>query len=122
MTVLKSKADDAAEIIKQINGAGDVKVDQTDGLQQLSVKYNRQRLAQHGVNVAEVNQVIRAAYAGELVGDIFEQERKFDLVVRIAPEYRQELDLAQLTINTSTGQQIPLNALAQIEKYRGTQC
>jgi len=119
VAVLKAKADEAAEIIKLINGAGDVKVDQTDGLQQLSVIYNRQRLAQHGVNVAEVNQVIRAAYAGEHVGDIFEQERKFDLVVRIAPEYRQELDLAQLTINTSNGQQIPLSALARIENTEG---
>ncbi|MCP3927846.1 MAG: CusA/CzcA family heavy metal efflux RND transporter [Bacteroidetes bacterium] len=116
---LKMKADEAASIISSINGAGDVKVDQTDGLQQLSVKYNRERLAQHGVNVAEVNQVIRAAYAGEQVGDIFEQERQFELVVRIAPEFRKELDLSNLTINTVKGQQIPLNEIAQIENIEG---
>jgi len=119
VTLLKSKADEAAEIIKKISGAADVKVDQTDGLQQLSVQYNRERLAQYGVNVAEVNQVIRAAYAGEQVGNIFEEERKFDLVVRIAPEYRQKLDLAQLTINTINGQQIPLNEVAKIEQIEG---
>lgn len=119
VAVLKTKADEAAQIIQQIKGAGDVKVDQTDGLQQLSVRYNRKKMAQYGVNVSEANQVIRAAYAGEQVGDIFEQERKFDLVVRIASEYRQSLDLEQLTINTINGQQIPLTEIAKIENIEG---
>lgn len=117
--MLKSKADEAAVMISGIPGAGDVKVDQTDGLQQLSVQYDRDRLAQHGVNVAEVNQVIRAAYAGEKVGNIFEEERQFDLVVRIAPEYRQELNLNNMTINTINGQQIPLSEIATIKNIEG---
>ncbi|MCB0706574.1 MAG: CusA/CzcA family heavy metal efflux RND transporter [Saprospiraceae bacterium] len=119
VALLKSKADEAAEIIQGINGAGDVKVDQTDGLQQLSVKFKRQRLAQYGIHVADLNQTIRAAYAGEIVGDIFEEERRFDLVVRMAPKYRQELDLAQLTISTNTGRQIPLSEIAEIEEQEG---
>lgn len=117
--VLKQKADEAADIIREINGAGDVKVDQTEGLQQLSIRYNRDRLAQYGVNVSDVNQVIRAAYAGEQVGDIFEEERKFDLVVRVAPQYRKEMDLAQLTIGAIDGRQIPLNEVAKIEIIEG---
>jgi len=116
---LKSKADEAAVLISGISGAGDVKVDQTDGLQQLSVRYDRDRLAQHGVNVSEVNQVIRAAYAGEKVGNIFEEERQFDLVVRIAKEYRQELNLNNLTINTIDGLQIPLSEIATINNIEG---
>ena len=119
VVMLKSKADEAASLIQKIEGAGDVKVDQTDGLQQLSVLYDRERLAQHGVNVSEVNQVIRAAYAGEKVGSIFEQERQFDLVVRIAPEYRQELDLHNLTIHTAKGNQIPLSEIATIRNMEG---
>jgi cobalt-zinc-cadmium resistance protein CzcA len=117
--ILKSKADEAAEIMSHIQGAGDIKVDQTDGLQQLSVTYDRERLAQYGVHVSEVNQVIRAAYAGEKVGNIFEEERQFDLVVRIAPEYRQELDLNNLTINTIKGHQIPLSEIATIQNIVG---
>lgn len=119
VTVLKQKADEAADIIREINGAGDVKVDQTEGLQQLSIRYDRDRLAQYGVNVSDVNQVIRAAYAGEQVGDIFEEERKFDLVVRVAPQYRKEMDLAQLTIGAIDGRQIPLNEVAKIEIIEG---
>jgi len=68
--VLKERADAAAEIMRTIEGAGDVRVDQTDGLQQLSVRYDRERLAQYGVTVSELNQIIRAAYAGEIVGDV----------------------------------------------------
>ncbi|CAA6829099.1 MAG: Cobalt-zinc-cadmium resistance protein CzcA; Cation efflux system protein CusA [uncultured Aureispira sp.] len=117
--ILKKKADELALIIKQIKGASDVKVDQTDGLQQLSVQYDRTKLAQHSINVKDVNQIIRAAYAGEQVGDIFEEERKFDLVVRIAPAYRQELNLEQLTILNKAGQAIPLSAVASIETVEG---
>jgi len=113
---LKAKADEAAGMIRQIPGAGDVKVDQTDGLQQLSVQYNRDRMAQFGINVEDVNQVIRAAYAGEQAGAVYEEERKFDLVVRLAPEYRQELNLRQLTIATYDGQQIPLSEVAAVQQ------
>ena len=114
--VLKTKADEAAALISKISGAGDVKVDQTDGLQQLSVQYNRDRMAQYGINVEDANQVIRAAYAGEQAGSIYEQERKFDLVVRLAPAYRQQLDLQQLTISSYDNRQIPLNEVAFIQQ------
>lgn len=117
--VLKARADEVAAIISTIDGAGDVKVDQTDGLQQLSVKYDRARLAQHGVTVAEVNQIIRTGYAGEVVGEIFEEERRYDLVVRLAPEYRQDLELSALTVIDMHGQQIPLAELAWIEQVEG---
>jgi len=117
--LLKKKGDEAAVLIRNIAGAGDVKVDQTDGLQQLSVQYNRARMAQYGVSVADVNQTIRAAYAGEQVGNVYEEERKFDLVVRIAPKYRQDLDLDRLTVNTHDGQQIPISTFAQIISKEG---
>lgn len=117
--ILKKKADELAILIEKIEGASDVKVDQTDGLQQLSVQYNRTKLAQHGINIKDVNQIIRAAYAGEQVGDIFEEERKFDLVVRVAPAYREELNLEQLTILNQVGQAIPLNDVASIQNVEG---
>ncbi|NNK81444.1 MAG: TolC family protein, partial [Flavobacteriales bacterium] len=119
VALLKSKADEAAEHIRKITGAADVKVDQTDGLQQLSVKYDRVRLAQHAVTVDEVNQIIRTAYAGEVVGEVFEQERRYDLVVRLAPDFRQELDLHSLTVTDLHGQQIPLAELSEIREVEG---
>ena len=117
--VLKQIGDDAAALIEKIDGAGDVKVDQTDGLQQLSIAYDRARMAQYGVSVSEVNQIIRAAYAGEQVGSVYEEERKFDLVVRLAPKYRADLDIDRLTVQTFDGQQVPIRTLAQIVPKEG---
>ena len=112
--LLKAKADEVAALVENIAGAGDVKVDQTDGLQQLSVQYDRARMAQYGVAVSDVNQVIRAAYAGEPVGNVYEKERRFDLVVRMSQAFRQQLDLDRLTIQAHNGQQIPLSTLASV--------
>ncbi len=119
VAMLKSKADEAALIIEKIQGAGDVKVDQTDGLQQLNIKYNRQRLAQYGVSVEDVNQVIRSAYAGEFVGSIFEEERKFDLVVRVNRASREKLDLNQLTIMSADGVPLPISEVATVQSIEG---
>lgn len=113
---LKLLGDRAAEIISSISGAGDVKVDQTDGLQQLSVRYDRDRMAQHGVSIRAANQLVRAAYAGEVVGSVYEEERKFDLVVRLDKKYREQLDLHQLSFTAANGQQLPLSTIAVVEE------
>jgi len=112
--VLKESGDRAAEIIGKIKGAGDVRVDQTDGLQQLSVKYNRDRMAQYGISVQQANQLVRTAYAGEIVGNIYEEERKFDLVVRLNGQSRQELNLDQLSLTARNGQLVPLSEVAMV--------
>jgi cobalt-zinc-cadmium resistance protein CzcA len=114
--VLKEQADKAAAIIQGIDGAGDVKVDQTDGLRQLNVRYDRDRMAQFGVSIQEANQLVRAAYAGELVGAVYEEERKFDLVVRLADRFRDELDLTQLTLTARNGGLVPLSEVAVVEE------
>ncbi len=114
--ILKTKGEEAAKIIEQIAGAADVKVDQTDGLRQLSIRYDPARLAQYGVNIRELNQLIRAAYAGEVVGQIYEEERSFDLVVRLAEPYRQQLDLSQFSVPTRNGQLVALSELATMEE------
>ena len=119
ITTLKEKADEVAAIIQNIEGAGDVKVDQTEGLQQLSVRFDRDNMARFGVNVEEVNRIIRTAYAGEKVGDIFEEERKFDLVVRLNEGDRQELDLSALTVNTASGDKIPMDQIAYVASTEG---
>ncbi len=119
VATLKSKADEVATLVETIPGAGDVKVDQTDGLQQLNIKYNRQKLAQYGISIIDVNQVIRAAYAGEQVGNIFEEERKFDLVVRVSKKARKSLDLNQLTILSADGNPLPISEVASVESIEG---
>ncbi len=119
MTELYSKAKEAAEYVKQIPGAADVLVEQAMGLPQLVVKYDRAKIARYGMNIDELNTIIRTAYAGEIAGTIFENERRFDLVVRLDNEGIQDLDLTRLFIRTPDGVQIPVSEIASTELVNG---
>jgi len=113
---LKSLADNTASVIQNINGVGDVKVEQTDGLNQLSVVIDRKKLALHQVNVEDVNNTIKSAYAGTAVGSIYENERSFDLVVRLNQEHIQTLSLNSLFVNNVEGKTIALAQVANIKE------
>lgn len=113
---LKTLADKTAQIIKNINGIGDVKVEQTEGLKQLSVVINRNKLALHQVNVDDVNKTIQAAYGGANTGLVFENERHFDLVVRMDSLSIQNLSLAKLMVAKANGKHIPLSEVADIKE------
>jgi len=84
LDVLYQNATKAENVIKQIDGVGTVNVEQTIGMPQVMVKYDYQRMAQYGLHIQEVNQVIRSAFAGEKAGIIYEGEKRFDLVISIA--------------------------------------
>lgn len=119
MAVLHDLATDAATIAAEIDGAADVVVEQTEGLPQLLIRYDRERLARYGVSVRDVNTIIRSAYAGEPAGVVFEGERKYDLVVRLADSHRERLDFGKLLVRGSGGQLIPLAELATAEETAG---
>ncbi len=109
----------AALIIQEVPGAADVKVEQTEGLAQWVIHYNRRKAAQYGVSIEELNSIVRAAYAGENAGFVFEGERKFELVVRLKESFRNEINLDKLTIKSQDGQLIPLSEVAQWEYKEG---
>lgn len=113
---LKSLADNTASVIQNINGVGDVKVEQTDGLNQLSVVIDRKKLALHQVNVEDVNNTIKSAYAGSAVGSIYENERSFDLVVRLNQQHIQTLSLNGLFVNNTENKPIALAQVANIKE------
>lgn len=100
--------------IRTIQGAGDVKLEQTEGLPQLMVRYDREKLSEFHIDIVDVNRIIRSAFAGEVSGTIYDQERRFDLVVRFNPEARKNLDLGQLFVENQEGVKIPLNQLAKL--------
>lgn len=89
------------------------------GLPQLVVKYNRGKIARYGINIEELNTMIRTAYAGEVSGVVFENERRFDLVVRLDQEKVADLNLDKLFIRTSEGIQIPVSEVASIDLVNG---
>lgn len=110
---------DASGIIEGIDGAGDVKVEQTEGLPQMIVKFDRSQIARYGLNIQDLNSVIRTAYAGEISGIVFENDRRFDLVVRLDTASRGSVDLGRLYVHTAKGLPVPLSELATLNIVDG---
>jgi heavy metal efflux system protein len=108
-------ATEASRYIRNIDGVGDIKVQQIDGIPQLVVKYNRVKMAQYGLNVNEVNSAIKMTFAGETAGIVMEGEKRFDLVVRMDSVHRQDIqNLRELYIDLPSGSQIPLQEVADV--------
>jgi cobalt-zinc-cadmium resistance protein CzcA len=116
---LYRKAKEASKLIEKIPGASDVIVEQTMGLPQLVVKYDREKIARYGLSIEELNTIIRTAYAGEAAGVVFENERRFDLVVRLDPNQEKDFDLNKLFVRTSEGTQVPVTEFADVEYVNG---
>jgi heavy metal efflux system protein len=99
----------------KIEGAENVYVEPIDGLPQLVIKYKRELIARYGLNIADVNRVVNIAFAGQSSGLIFEDEKRFDLVLRLAGENRKNIeDVENLLIPNASGNQIPLSQVADI--------
>lgn len=116
---LYQKAKEAAAFVEKVPGASDVIVEQTMGLPQLVVKYNRGKIARYGINIDELNTIIRTAYAGEASGVVFENERRFDLVVRLDQDKVADLNLDKLFVRSNEGIQIPVSEVATIDLVNG---
>ncbi|MFC2116702.1 CusA/CzcA family heavy metal efflux RND transporter [Bacteroidota bacterium] len=112
-------ANRAASLIEGMEGASDVKVEQISGLPQYVIKYDRHQVAQYGLNIEELNTIVRTSFAGEAAGVIFEGERKFDLVVRLDSNYRKGMDLTSIFARSSRGVPVPLSEVASMEYIEG---
>lgn len=119
MVELYAKAKEAAKFVEKVPGASDVLVEQAMGLPQLVVKYDRARIARYGMNIEELNTIVRTAYAGEAAGVIFENERRFDLVLRLDKDKVSDLNLDKLFVRTAEGVQIPVSEVASIDLVNG---
>lgn len=104
------------EMIKKVDGTADLYVEAVTGLPQIVVDYNREAMSRFQLSITDVNQIVKAAFAGESAGMIYENERRFNLVVRVKSNERKSLDdIRQLLIPTPTGLQIPLSEVADIQ-------
>ena len=119
MAELYKKAKEASLFVEQVPGAADVIVEQAMGLPQLVVHYDRAKIARYGMNIEELNTIIRTAYAGEAAGVVFENERRFDLVLRLDNDKVADLNLDKLFVRTAEEIQIPVSEVATIELVNG---
>jgi len=120
LTILKNKANEIAAQIRKVEGAEDVQVDQISGAPQLSITLNRLVIARYGINVEDVQKVIRTAIGGETAGQIFEGVKRFDIYARFEEEYRDDAkSIGELLIKAPSGVQVPLSQLAEIKEVIG---
>lgn len=102
-------------LVPTVKGATDLYIEQVTGLPQISIKLNRQRIAQYGLNISDINTTINTAFAGGIAGTVFEGEKRFDLILRLEKSERQSIDdVKRLFVTAPNGNQIPLDQVAAI--------
>ena len=115
LDILFNKAVEAKELIDIIDGAADVVVDKVEATPQVLINFNRSRIAQYGLSIKEINETIQMAYAGLFVGEVFDGEKRFDLVMRYKENSRNQLqDISKTLIDLDNGNQVPLREVAEI--------
>ena len=99
MAVLNATAGEIAETLQGLNGASEVKVEQTSGLPVLTINIDRDKAARFGLNVGDVQDTIAVAVGGRQAGTLYEGDRRFDMVVRLSDALRTDIDgLSRLLI------------------------
>src|SRR5690606_10001422 len=112
---LRSSANDILAVIQTMPGAADARIEQVDGLPVLSVIPDRMAVARYGLNVTDVQDLLATAMGGESAGLIFEGDRRFQLVVRLPEDLRQDLDrLGELPVSLPNGGFVPLSEVATL--------
>ncbi|MFC0426915.1 CusA/CzcA family heavy metal efflux RND transporter [Chryseobacterium scophthalmum] len=120
LDVLSDLASDVGKKIKSVEGVEDLYVEEITGLPQISIQFDRDKIAQYGMNVEDVNSAIETGFAGKTAGLLYEGERRFDVVVRLDSASRADItDVQNLFVSTPTGQQIPLSEVANISYKPG---
>lgn len=120
LEILDTKAKELISKVSKIEGVGDLKADKVVGLPQITVKYDYNKIALYGLNIVDINQIIRSSFAGESAGKIYEESKRFDVVVRMNEANRSDItDVSNLFIPLPNGQQVPLSQVATISYEQG---
>lgn len=108
------------KIVQSVDGSSAPQVERVAGLPQINIEYDRNRMANYGLDIETVNAVVSTAFAGMAAGVVYENERRFDLVVRLDDRYRSSIeDVRKLFIPLPNGNQIPLEQIAAIDYKLG---
>jgi len=113
-------AEKLGELVNHVEGAKNLYVEPVTGMPEVIIDYNRDAIAQYNLNISDINKVVNTAFAGQSTGQLFEGEKRFDVVVRLNTDKRNDLeDIKNLLIPTSHGTQIPLYQLATVSIKNG---
>ena len=117
---LKNISEKVARILKSVEGSRDIRVERLSGQQALTVEIDRKAIARQGLNVADVQSIIETAIGGKDVTTLYEGERRYSVVVRFPPQFRQSAEtIGNTLLTTPSGAQVPLSSLATIKLMDG---
>ncbi len=120
LDVLILKAGEVQRVISQVAGVADLQVEQVAGQPQVQVAIDRGKLARYGINVSEVQDVIRTAIGGSTAGQVFEGQRRFDIFIRLKQSFRNDVKaIGNILVSAPNGSRIPLSQLAEIQTMVG---
>ncbi len=120
MDTLAHYAQKLGTLVNTVEGSANLYVEAVGGMPQIVIEYDRAIVAQYGLTITNINRIVNTAFAGQSAGLVYEDEKRFDLVVRMAGEQRKNIgDVQNLLIPTPHGNQIPLNQLAKVEIKEG---
>ena len=118
--ILKQKSLEMEAVIRNIRGAADVQREQVEGVPQLRLTIDREALSRYGVNVEDIQKLLRTAIGGEKAGQIFEGIRRFDIYVRYTQNSRDDLkEISKVLVKSPSGVNVPLQDLVKIEEVMG---
>ena len=113
--MLVDLADRVERLIKDVDGVSSLFVEKVNGLPQLQVEYDRQMLAKYGISIRQANDVLQSAFAGKIAGSVTEENRQFDIVLRIHNDGRDALShFEELFVPSPSGVSVPMRQLASI--------
>lgn len=113
-------SDDVMKTLKKVPGAVDLAIDQEPPLPQLQIHANREKIAQYGLNVSKVAELIEVAIGGKAVSQIFIGNKVYDIICRYNDDSRNTPDkIANLMLTSETGAKIPLSQVADIKLSTG---
>lgn len=117
---LAKSAEQLGKLIAHVDGVEDLYIEQVAGLPEMVARIQREKLARYGLSVEDVNQTIQTAFAGAVAGNVYEGEKRFDLVIRLDSTHRERLeDLQSLYVATPDGNQVPLSEVADVKFQLG---
>jgi heavy metal efflux system protein len=120
LEILWDKAGEIAALLQQIEGVKDIKVEQISGQPYLTIDIDRQKIARFGINVADVQEIITTAIGGRPATQVYEGERRFQLILRFPEPYRNSVaSVGEIRVKAASGALIPMSDLATIEMRQG---
>ncbi|MBK5191782.1 MAG: CusA/CzcA family heavy metal efflux RND transporter [Flavobacteriaceae bacterium] len=120
LEMLYKKGQEVQKAIQDVDGAVDIIVEKVTGLPQMSVEFDRQKIAKYGLNVEDLNNLITTGFAGKSAGIVFEGEKQFDLIVRFDDDNRKDIDnIKTASVLLPNGNKLPLSEFATISYSKG---